>query len=92
MDETRACPACREPRSDAVGRVADFEIRSCHRCKTVFTSRLPLVQESTDYYASFYAEGRDVAVPDFILDRLRDLVRSLARYRRRRPLARHRLR
>ena len=81
MGESRACPACREPKSDALGIVAGFEIRSCDRCKTVFTSRLPLVEESTAYYASLYAEGRDVAVPDFILDRLRDLVRSLARYR-----------
>jgi SAM-dependent methyltransferase len=40
-----------------------------------------MVEESTAYYASFYGEGRDIAVPDFILDQLRRLVRSLARYR-----------
>jgi SAM-dependent methyltransferase len=80
-DESRACPACREPKSHALGRVADFDIRSCDRCKTLFTSRLPLVEDSTEYYASFYAEGRDIAVPDFVLDRLRGVVHSLARYR-----------
>jgi SAM-dependent methyltransferase len=80
-DESRSCPACGEPASDALGRVAEFEIRSCTRCRTLFTSQLPRADESADYYASFYAEGRDIAVPDFVLDHLRDLVRSLARYR-----------
>ena len=79
-EESRACPACREPRSDALDRVAGFDIRSCARCKTVFTSTLPGADESTDY-ASFYAEGRDIAVPEFVLDQLRDVVRSLSRYR-----------
>src|SRR4051812_49014922 len=77
---SRSCPACREPKSSALGRVAEFDIRSCIRCKTVFTSHLPATDESTDY-ASFYAEGRDLAVPAFVLDQLRDLARSLAGYR-----------
>jgi SAM-dependent methyltransferase len=39
------------------------------------------VEELTEYYASFYGEGRDIAVPDFVLGQLRGLARSLARYR-----------
>jgi SAM-dependent methyltransferase len=46
----------------------------------VFTSRLPGADETTDY-ASFYANGRDIDVPDFVLDQLRIVVRSLAGYR-----------
>jgi SAM-dependent methyltransferase len=80
-DKSRACPACREPKSDALGRVADFDICSCDRCKTLFTSRLPLANELADYYASFYGEGRDIAVPAFVLDQLRAMVRSLSCYR-----------
>jgi SAM-dependent methyltransferase len=81
MDESRPCPACREPTSDALGRVAGFQIRSCGRCRTLFTSQLPRADESADYYASFYAEGRDIEVPAFVFDQLRDLARSLAGYR-----------
>jgi SAM-dependent methyltransferase len=40
-----------------------------------------LLEESTEYYASFYGEERDVPVPDFVLGQLRGLARSLARYR-----------
>jgi SAM-dependent methyltransferase len=46
----------------------------------MFTSTLPGADEITDY-ASFYAEGRDLGVPGFVLDQLRSVVRSLARYR-----------
>lgn len=81
LEESRACPACLARSSETRGRVAGFEIRSCRRCQTVFTSRLPDVVELADYYASFYEEERDVAVPAFILDQLAGLVRSLARYR-----------
>jgi SAM-dependent methyltransferase len=79
-DQSRACPACRESKSEALGRAGDFDIRSCTRCKTLFTSCLPGAAASTDY-ASFYADGRDIDVPDFVLDQLRALVRSLAPYR-----------
>jgi SAM-dependent methyltransferase len=47
----------------------------------VFTSRLPPVEESTQYYTSFYGEERDIPIPDFVLQRLRALVRSLTPYR-----------
>jgi SAM-dependent methyltransferase len=47
----------------------------------VFTSRLPSAEESAKYYASFYGEGRDIPVPDFVLDQLRNLARSLVGYR-----------
>jgi SAM-dependent methyltransferase len=46
----------------------------------VFTSTLPKADEATDY-AAFYAQGRDIAVPEFVLEHLRHLVRSLSRYR-----------
>jgi SAM-dependent methyltransferase len=80
IDESRICPACHDPRSAAFGRVTGYDMRVCTACKTVFTARVPEPGESTDY-ASFYAEGRDLAVPEFVLGQLRDLVRSLARYR-----------
>lgn len=81
MEEIRACPACQEPESDAVGAAGAFEIRSCRLCKTLFTSSLPLPAASIEHYASFYGEARDVAIPDFVVHQLRALVRSLASYR-----------
>src|SRR5690349_23112671 len=80
MDDSRICPACLGRDSTPLGSVSGFDIRSCARCRTLFTARLPAQGESTDY-ADFYAEGRDVAVPDFVLDQLRALARSLTGYR-----------
>jgi SAM-dependent methyltransferase len=81
MSELRGCPACREPESDALGDANGFEIRSCRRCKTLFTLSLPGPAASFEHYTSFYGEARDVAIPDFVLNQLRALVHSLASYR-----------
>jgi len=64
----------------SVGQVHGFEIRACAECGTLFTARLPEAQESKDY-GSFYADGRDVVIPEFVLDRLQETVSSLAPYR-----------
>lgn len=44
------------------------------------TAALPAAGADTDY-ESFYAEGRDVPVPEFVLGRLDETVSSLERYR-----------
>jgi SAM-dependent methyltransferase len=63
-----------------VGRVDGFDIRACSQCGTLFTARLPGPHEEKDY-GTFYADGRDVVIPEFVLDRLHETVSSLARYR-----------
>jgi SAM-dependent methyltransferase len=78
--EIRACPGCLAGAGVTVGEVHGFGIRMCRECRTLFTARVPGAGEAKDY-ASFYAEGRNVAVPDFVLARLEETVSSLAPYR-----------
>jgi SAM-dependent methyltransferase len=48
---------------------------------TIFTDRLPDKREAKDY-EDFYAGGRSVEVPPFVLGRLEQTVASLEQYRR----------
>jgi SAM-dependent methyltransferase len=76
----RPCPGCRSSSSRSAGLVNEFEVAACDNCGTLFTARLPVEDEEKDY-GSFYGEGRDVAVPDFVLGRLEETATSLSRYR-----------
>jgi len=75
---SRPCPGCGSDSATAAGVAHGVDVMACARCRTLFTGRLPV--EDKDY-GSFYAEGRNVAVPDFVLERLEETVASLARYR-----------
>jgi 2-polyprenyl-3-methyl-5-hydroxy-6-metoxy-1,4-benzoquinol methylase len=77
---TRPCPACLAQGGWHVGDVEGFAIQRCRRCGTVYTDRLPGDEDAADY-AGFYEDGRDVEIPAFVLERLREVVRSLERYR-----------
>lgn len=77
---SRPCPGCHSASATAAGVVRGFEVRACARCGTLFTARLPSDAEDKDY-GSFYREGRNLAVPEFVLGRLEETVSSLARYR-----------
>ena len=77
---SRSCPGCRSALGTPAGFVSGFDIRTCGKCGTLFTAGFPAVGEEKDY-ESFYAEGRDVAVPEFVLARLDETVSALAGYR-----------
>jgi len=53
---------------------------SCAHCATLFTARLPAADDAEDY-GDFYAEGRDVEVPAFVLGRLEETIVPFERYR-----------
>ncbi len=57
-----------------------FDVQACAQCGTLFTAQLPAEGEDKDY-DSFYAEGRDLDVPEFVLGRLEETVASLRHYR-----------
>lgn len=78
--QCRSCPACRKTTRRALGRANDYDIASCSGCGSLLTSRLPVDADVKDY-ESFYANGRDVAVAEFVLGRLETTVGSLERYR-----------
>ena len=74
----RSCPGCRSQSAKAAGTVHGFEVAACSGCGTLFTAQLPQVDKD---YGGFYAEGRNLAVPEFVLGRLEETVGSLAPYR-----------
>jgi len=76
----RSCPGCRAVSAESRGKAGGFEIRACSRCGTLFTSQLPAPDDESDY-ARFYEESRAVEIPGFVLDRLKETVASLERYR-----------
>lgn len=77
---SRPCPGCRSTSGANLGCANGFDIQRCLGCGTLFTARLPDTDEAKDY-ESFYADDRNVAVPQFVLGRLEQTVASLERYR-----------
>jgi SAM-dependent methyltransferase len=76
----RACPACQATNSRSRGQVNGFAIQACETCDTLFTATLPQPDDVTDY-AVYYDDEQTVAIPDFVLERLRENVRALDSYR-----------
>lgn len=78
--EVRPCPACLERDSRARGEVGGFRMRTCQRCRTLFTARLPVAAESTDY-GGYYHPG-NLEVPAFVHRQLERVVASFEPWRR----------
>ena len=78
--ESRPCPGCRGPAGATVGSVSGYDVRACAGCGTLFTARLPLAEDAKDYQ-DFYAQARDVPVPEFVVGRLEETVGGFERYR-----------
>lgn len=70
---------CQTSGARSLGQTNGFDIRSCG-CGTLFTAELPAATDEKDYEA-FYAGGRSVPIPDFVLGRLGEIVASFERYR-----------
>jgi SAM-dependent methyltransferase len=56
-----------------------FELLTCRRCKTLYTSHLPDV-ENAENYDNYYHE-ENLTAPDFITQRLDEIVAEFAGYR-----------
>jgi len=78
--ESRPCPGCRGSAGQTLGSVNGYDMRACAACRTLFTAQLPVAEEAKDY-EDFYAQARDVPVPEFVLGRLEEIVDGFERYR-----------
>lgn len=56
-------------------------IRRCATCATLFAGRLPTVEDDAEDYAAYYDEG-NLAVPQFVRDRLDEIVGELGTRRK----------
>lgn len=74
----RACPACGANDSDAWGEKNGFQIISCKKCGTLFTSNLPAPSDATDYDS--YGPEK-FAVTDFVQARLDEIVSDFSSYK-----------
>lgn len=78
--EARPCPACLGVESRALDEVGGFRMRSCRRCGSLFTERLPELAEAADY-AGYYHPG-NLEVPGFVHERLEEIVAGFEPWRR----------
>src|SRR4051794_1524293 len=78
--ESRPCPGCRSAAGPTVGSVNGYDMRACAACGTLFTAQLPVAEEAKDY-EDFYAQARDVPVPEFVIRRLEEIVDGFEPYR-----------
>jgi SAM-dependent methyltransferase len=78
-ENARRCPACDIAKTRSRGRKNGFEILSCRRCGTLYTSYLP-ASESTMDYDSYYSP-QNIEKPNFVHKRLDEIVSKLACYR-----------
>ena len=73
----RACPACHS--ATVLARTKSTLNDPCRRCKSLFTSALPDAELAEDY-DSYYSEA-NLTIPDFINQRLDEIVSEFATYR-----------
>lgn len=78
-DSRRPCPACSDTEAKFCGSKNNFDIFVCVRCESIFTSNLPAENETEDYDA--YYTDANLSVPDFISDRVREIVGQFDGYR-----------
>ncbi|HEX8707888.1 MAG TPA: class I SAM-dependent methyltransferase [Pyrinomonadaceae bacterium] len=75
----RRCPACDFAGRAERGQKNNFQLVSCLKCKTLYTSRLPDAEHAEDY-DSYYSD-ENLSVPDFINQRLSEIVGEFAGHR-----------
>ncbi|MCA1565459.1 MAG: class I SAM-dependent methyltransferase [Acidobacteria bacterium] len=75
----RPCPACESDVPVHRGLKSGFNVISCSRCRTLYTSHLPEAAAAEDY-DSYYCD-QNLSVPAFINERLDQIIAQLAPYR-----------
>ncbi len=75
----RDCPACRKVERRRVGTKNEFEFFDCLACLTLYTGEAPTAGHSEDY-DEYYSES-NLAVPNFVIERVREIVADFDSYR-----------
>jgi len=80
--QARACPACESVSATQMGKKAGFDLLVCRGCGTLYVSRLPTNESRMHYETGGYYNDENLAIPDFVIRRLEEIVTSFAPYRR----------
>jgi 2-polyprenyl-3-methyl-5-hydroxy-6-metoxy-1,4-benzoquinol methylase len=75
----RFCPACRISNPQSIGNKNNFQILMCRECRSLYTSHLPAVEEAENY--DNYYNSQNLDVPDFVHQRLGEIIESFSNYR-----------
>ena len=75
----RNCPACGASAGEDRGEKNGFPIISCRNCGTLYASYLPDESNAQDY--DDYYTPRNLSVPDFIQQRIEEIVAGFSSYR-----------
>jgi SAM-dependent methyltransferase len=75
----RPCPACSSIARKRIGSKNGFEILACAKCSTLYTGHVPVSHE-TENYDEYYSES-NLTVPDFIRERLNEIIGEFSTYR-----------
>ena len=74
----RPCPACRASANIQIGTKNSFFMLNCRNCHSIYSSHLPIGEDTEDYDA-YYTEA-NLKVPEFVLDRLSEIVEGFQPY------------
>jgi 2-polyprenyl-3-methyl-5-hydroxy-6-metoxy-1,4-benzoquinol methylase len=74
-----ACPACGSAAFAVKGDKGGFQVRKCKSCGTLYTAALPGAAPAYDY--DEYYTPENLTVPDFVNQRLDQIVANFAPYR-----------
>lgn len=76
---TRECPGCKSNDRKLAGAKNGFEIFVCLNCRSLYTAHLPITEDAENY--DEYYPASNLAVPDFIIKRVKEIVEGFSGYR-----------
>lgn len=79
LENVRPCPACGGSDRKRLGAKNGFEMFACTACASLYSGHVP-TDEDTEDYDAYYTEA-NLSVPDFIRERLREIIGEFSRYR-----------
>jgi len=71
-EKRRPCPACHKLQTKELGEKNGFLMLVCRNCRSIYSSHLPIGEESENY-DEYYTES-NLKVPEFILKRLDEII------------------
>ena len=80
--QARACPACESVSATRMGEKGGFDLLVCRGCGTLYVSSLPTNESRMRYETGGYYNDGNLAIPDFVIRRLGEIVASFEPYRR----------
>lgn len=80
MENIKKCPICNGEKSRNVGTKGDFSLQACAKCKSLFAVKVSAQTQSFSY--DDYYDESNLAIPDFVHQRLDEIVSEFAPFRK----------